>query len=138
MKNPKRGEIPKLIYKGIIAVAVFWILDFVMHSTGIGESSYYYLSKLGNAILFAIIWFFVFNKKEHWKKLLYSIIFGTWVSFYYLISSYSGLVQWFGIYARYAPPPFVILGVFLPPYLWWIFHILAFYIGIELANLIKR
>src|SRR3989344_1495167 len=114
MKNKKRGEILKLVYWIIITVAVFWILDFVMHFTGIGESNYYYLSKLGNAILFAIIWFFVFNKKKHWKKLLYSTIFGTWVSFYYLVSSYSGLVQWFGIYARYMPPPFVIFGEFLP------------------------
>lgn len=110
------------LYKIIITVAIFWILDFVMHFTGVGETNYYYFSKLANSILFAFIWFSIYDKKEHIKKLIFSFVFGTWISFYYLISSYSGLVQLLGIYARYTPPAFVIFGLILPPFFWWIFH----------------
>ena len=117
---------------------MFWLSDFIMHFIGVGESNYYYLSKFGNAILFAVIFFFIFNYKEHWKKLVYSIVFGTWISFYYLVSSYSGLVQFLGISARYAPPPWVVGELMLPAFLWWIFHIVGFYVGLELAGLIKQ
>ncbi len=125
------------IYKILIVVAVFWFSDFILHFTGVGESNYYYFSKLMNSLLFAFLFFSVFNFKQHWKKILYSLAFGTWISFYYLISSYSGLVQIFGIYARYTPPPFVIFGITLTPFLWWIFHSLMFYIGIEISKIIK-
>jgi len=126
----------KTIYKVLIAVFVFWILDFILHYTGVGETNFYYASKFGNAVLFSIIWFFALKYKENWKKMLYAFIFGTYISFYYLIASYSGLVQFFfGVYARYTPPPFVIFGVFLPPIFWWIFHSLSFYLGIFLAGI---
>src|SRR3989344_5739124 len=119
------------VYKILITIAVFWMLDFLMHFTGVGESNYYYFAKLMNSILFAFIFFVLFNYKSHFHKLLYSIAFGTWISFYYLISSYSGAVQkFFGIYALYSPPPFVIFGIYLNPVLWWFFHISAFYIGL--------
>ena len=127
------------VYKIIIVVIVFWLLDFIMHYTGVGETNFYYTSKFGNAVLFAIIWFFIFDRKEQWKKLTYSFIFGTYISFYYLIASYSGLVQFFfGIYARYSAPPFVIFGEYLTPVLWWVFHSIAFYLGIILANFVIK
>jgi len=126
------------ILKIAVVVLVFWLADFIMHFTGVGESNYYYLSKFGNAVLFSIIFFFIFDFEDHWKKVAYSVVFGTWISFYYLISSYSGLVQLFGIYARYTPPPFAVGELMLPAFLWWIFHIVAFYVGLELAGFIKR
>ena len=137
---PKRKSSHKFytILKIIITILVFWLSDFIMHFIGVGERNYYYLSKFGNAILFSVIFFFIFNYKEHWKKLVYSIVFGTWISFYYLVSSYSGLVQFLGISARYAPPPFVVGELMLPAFLWWIFHIVGFYVGLELAGLIKQ
>ncbi len=133
-------NIKNSVYKVINAVLVFWILDFILHFTGVGETNFYYTSKFANATLFAIIFFFIFSFKEQWKKIVYSFAFGTFISFYYLIASYSGLVQsFFGIDARYTPPPFVIFGVFLHPIFWWIFHSLAFYLGIILAEkLIKN
>ena len=129
----------ELIYKIIITVATFWILDAVLHFTGVGESNYYYTIKLANSILFAFIWFSIYNKKEHSKKFIFSVIFGTWVSFYYIISSYSGFVQeFFGIVVRYSAPPFVIFGIFFSSFFWWVFHILAFYLGLELSEMIKK
>lgn len=133
MKGAKRR-----VYQVIIVVLTFWILDFILHYSGVGETNYYYLSKLGNAILFSIIWFFVFNSKEHWKELAFSFVFGTWVSFYYLISSYSGFVQYLGVAARYTPPPFVIFGLYLSPLLWWVYHSIVFYFGLELSRLIQK
>lgn len=128
----------ELIYKIAIVVAVFWIIDFVLHFTGVGETNYYYLSKFANATLFAFIWFSIFNKKSHLKKLIFSVAFGTWISFYYLISSYSGFVQLFGVTARYSAPPFVIFGIFLSPFFWWILHVLAFYLGLEISELFRN
>jgi len=128
----------RLFLQVIITVLVFWISDYIFHIIGVGETGYYFLSKFGNAVLFSIIWFFIFNYKEHWKKIVYSVIFATWISFYYLISSYSGLVQLLGIDARYTPPPFVIGGIYLSPLIWWFFHGIAFYIGLELAELIRK
>jgi len=125
-------------YKICITVGVFWFLDFLMHFTGVGETNYYYASKFVNAALFAFIWFSLYNKKEHVKKLLFSVVFGTWISFYYLVSSYSGLVQMLGVYARESPPAFVIFGLVLSPFFWWIFHILSFYLGLELSSQIKK
>ena len=127
-----------LIIKIIIAVLVFWIFDFMIHAIGVGESKFYFISKFFNAVLFAILWFFVFYSRKHWKKIVYSLAFGTWISFYYLIASYSGFVQYLGIYARYTPPPFVIFGIFLISFIWWITHSLGFYIGIEMAELLKK
>ena len=127
-----------IIVKIIILVLVFWLSDFMLHVTGVGESRFYYISKFFNATLFAILWFFVFYSKIHWKKIVYSFVFGTWISFYYLIASYSGLVQYLGIYARYTPPPFVIFGFFLTPLIWWITHSLGFYLGIEISELVKK
>ncbi len=126
------------IYKILIAVAVFWILDFAVHFTGVGETNYYYTIKLANSALFAFIWFSIFDKKERWKKFLFSIVFGTWISFFYLITAYDGLVQFFGIEAGYGAPPFVIFGIFLTKYLWWAWHIFGFYIGLELSDLIVK
>ncbi|MBS3094610.1 hypothetical protein J4474_03010 [Candidatus Pacearchaeota archaeon] len=128
-----------LVLKVVVTVLVFWLADFLMHFTGVGETNYYYLSKFGNAILFAAIFFLVFDFQEHWKKIVYSLAFGTWISAYYLLSSYSGLVQFFfGVYARNIPPAFVIGSLVLTPYLWWLFHGLIFFIGLELAGLIRR
>ena len=127
-----------LVIQTVITILIFWLSDFILHFTGVGESRFYYISKLANATLFAILWFFVFYSKKHWKKIVYSIVFGTWISFYYLTASYSGLVQFLGIYARYTPPPFVIFGVFLTPVVWWITHSLGFYLGIEISELIKK
>ena len=129
----------KRAYKIIITTAIFWLLDFTMHFAGVGESNYYYTIKLANSLLFSFIWFSIYDRKSHIKRLLFSVIFGTWASFFYLISSYSGLVQWFGVQARYIAPPFVISGIFLPAFFWWVFHILAFYLGIEISSkLIKN
>jgi hypothetical protein len=128
----------KKILQVIIAAFVFWILDFMFHVHGVGESNYYYISKLANSVLFATLFFYAFYQKQHWKKLVYAFIMGTWISFYYLIFAYSGLVQSLGIDAAYGPPPFVIFGVYLSPYLWWVFHALAFYLAIELASLLNR
>lgn len=126
-------------YKIIIAVAIFWLADFILHLTGVGESNYYYTLKLVNSFFLAFIWFSVFDSKIAYKRIIYSFVSGTWISFTYLISSYSGLVQFFGIYALSSPPPFVIFGIFLHPFFWWIYHSLVFWIGIEVAKkLIKN
>lgn len=127
-----------LIIKIIIAVLVFWIFDFMIHAIGVGESKFYFISKFFNAVIFAIMWLFVFYSRKHWKKIVYSIIFATWITFYYLISSYSGFVQYLGIYALYTPPPFIILGITLVPFMWWVTHGLWFYLGLEIADLIKK
>src|SRR3989338_7130198 len=108
------------IIKVAIIVAIFWISDFILHSVGIGESKFYFISKFLNASLFAILWVFVFYSRKSWKKFIYSFIFGTWISFYYLVSAYSGLVQYLGIYALYSPPPFIIGTLILTPLLWWV------------------
>lgn len=130
----------KIVYKILITVFVFWFLDFLMHNIGIGETNFYYTSKFGNSVLFSIIWFAILGYKENWKRIIYSFVFGIYISFYYLIASYSGLVQFFfGIYARYTPPPFVIFGIYLPAFIWWIFHSLVFYLGIVVSdNLIEN
>lgn len=39
----------------------FWLSDFILNSTGVGETNYYYLIKLGNVVLFVFIWFAVFD-----------------------------------------------------------------------------
>ena len=129
-----KKETKQKIIKTIIAFLVFWLFDFVFHYFGVGESNYYYLSKFANSLIFTTLWFFVFNSKKQLNKIIYSFVFGTWISFYYLVSSYSGLVQWLGIYARYTPPPFVVGKLFLSPLLWWVFHSLWFYLGITLAD----
>ena len=133
-----KKEIKRKIIQTVITIFTFWILDFALHLTGVGETNYYYLSKFGNAILFSLIWFFIFAYKSHWRKILFSFIFGTWVSFYYLISSYSGLVQILGISARYTSPPFVIAGIFLSPVLWWVTHSVGFYLGLEISSLLEK
>ncbi len=127
-----------LVIQTIITILIFWLSDFVLHVIGVGESRFYYISKFANVTLFAILWFFVFYSKIHWKKIVYSIVFGTWISFYYLIASYSGLVQYLGIYALHTPPPFVIFGTFLTPVIWWITHSFGFYLGIEMSELVKK
>jgi len=126
------------IFQIAFIVAAFWILDVVFHMMGAGESNYYYLSKLVNSILFASLWVLAFKSGKSWKKAVYSFVFGTWISFYYLISSYSGLVQWLGIYARYTPPPFVIGSIVLGPFVWWVFHSLVFYLGLEFVQLLDK
>jgi len=127
-----------LIIKIIITILIFWLSDFLLHIIGVGESKFYFISKFLNAGIFAIMWFFVFYSKKHWKKIVYSAAFSLWVTFYYIISSYSGLVQSLGIPAGYGPPPFVILGVILVPFAWSITHGLGFFIGIEVADLVKK
>ena len=121
-------------YKIAITVLVFWLADFVMHITGAGESNYYYVLKLVNSFILAFIWFTAFDSIGAWKKLVYSAVAGTWISFTYLITSYSGLVQFFGVQALYSPPAFVIFGLFLPPFFWWVYHILVFWAGLEIAR----
>jgi len=121
-------------YKIIITVAVFWLADFILHLTGVGESNYYYVLKLVNSFLLAFIWFTVIDSKKTWKRIIYALIAGTWISFTYLISSYSGFVQFFGVYALSSPPPFVVFGVFLSPFFWWVYHSLVFWFGIEAAR----
>ena len=128
----------EVIYKVLITTAVFWVLDFLIHFTGVGETNYYYSLKLFNSLIFSFIWFTVFDIKNSFKKFLFSIVLGTWISLSYLISSYSGLVQFFGIYAYTSPPPFVIFGMVLTPFLWWVFHIVAFYVGLEVSRIIKK
>ena len=128
----------EVIYKILLTVAVFWIADFLLHISGAGETTYYYVIKFANAVLFAFIWFAVFDSKKHWKKILFALIFGTWVSFYYLATSYSGLIQLLGVNALYAPPAFVVFGKVFSPYYWWAYHCLVFYIGLEIAGLVKR
>jgi len=128
----------EMIYKIILTLAVFWSLDFILHFTGVGESNYYYIIKLANSALFAFIWFSIYNKKSHTKKFIFALVFGTWVSFFYVLSSYSGFVQFLGIPARYSPPPFLIFGYTFPAFFWWIFHILAFFIGLEVSGIIKE
>ena len=124
------------ISKVAIIVATFWILDFLAHIAGVGESNFYFLSKFGNSILFGVIFCFVFSFNKRWKTAIFSAVFGTWVSFYYLVFSYSGFVQWLGIDARYTPPPFEIFGLVLSPVLWWVYHGLIFYLGTELSKLV--
>src|SRR3989338_1945141 len=102
-------------YKIAITVAVFWLADFILHFTGVGESNYYYTLKLVNSFLLAFIWFAVFDSKKIHKRFIYSLASGTWISFTYLVSSYSGFIQLFGVYALYSPPPFVIFGIFFSP-----------------------
>ncbi|HIG94368.1 MAG: hypothetical protein QT05_C0004G0023 [archaeon GW2011_AR13] len=127
----------KIIYNIILVVAIFWFADFLMHIHGVGESNYYYILKFGNATLLAFIWFTIFDNKEHYKKALFAIFAGTWISFSYLMTSYSGFIQLLGISARYNAPPFVILGLTLSPYFWWLFHSLVFYIGLEISKFFK-
>ncbi|MEM3091692.1 MAG: hypothetical protein QXD05_01000 [Candidatus Pacearchaeota archaeon] len=128
----------RIWYKVLITVVVFWFLDFILHNMGVGESNYYYSLKFVNSFIFAFIWFTIFDIKKSLNKFYFSIVFGTWVSFSYLISSYSGLVQFFGISARYNPPPFIIFGLTFTPILWWVFHILLFYLGLEASRIIDR
>ncbi len=128
----------QIIYKIIITVVVFWLADFIMHITGVGESNYYYVLKLVNSFLLAFIWFTAFDSAEVYKRAIYSFVAGTWISFTYLISSYSGLVQFFGIYALSSPPPFVIFGLFLSPFFWWVYHALVFWAGLELARILIK
>jgi len=127
-------------YRIIITVVVFWLADFIMHITGVGESNYYYALKLVNSFLLAFIWFTAFDDrhKQCWKRGIYSVIAGTWISFTYLITSYSGLVQFFGVQALYSAPPFVIFGTFLPPFFWWLYHLLVFWAGLELAKILIK
>ena len=113
-------------YRIIITILVFWIADFVMHITGAGETNYYYVLKLVNSFILAFIWFTAFDSIGTWKKLLYSAVAGTWISFTYLITSYSGLVQFFGVQALYSPPAFVIFGLVFHPFFWWVYHCLVF------------
>ena len=127
-----------LFFQILVISLVFWLLDFTFHYEGVGESNFYYISKFGNAIIFAVMWVFAFRYKENWKKFLFSFIFGTWVSLYYLLASYSGFVQFIGIDARYTPPPFVIFGFYLHPILWWFFHITVFYLGILIAEYFNK
>lgn len=134
----KDFEIKKKIYGLIIAILTFWLSDFILHNIGVGESPFYFISKFANAVIFGIMWFFVFSSKSHFRKLIYSFIFGTWISFYYLISSYSGLVQTLGIYALSSPPPFVIGSLVLHPIIWWFTHALGFYAGLELADVLNK
>lgn len=127
-----------IVYGILITVAIFWFSDFILHFVGVGETNYYYIIKLANVVLFAFIWFGLFDSKSHVKRFIFAVVFGTWISFFYIVSSYSGLVQWLGVYARYAAPPFVVFGKSLPSFFWWVFHILAFYIGLEVAGLVER
>lgn len=124
----------EIILKILLGAGIFWILDFALHVHGVGETNYYYTLKLVNSLIFSFMWFRVYNNRGHLAKLIFSAIFGTWVSLSYLITSYSGFVQFFGLAARSTPPPFVVFGVFLSPFLWWIFHILALYVGLEVAS----
>ena len=136
-----RVKITKSIwYKVIIAVIVFWLADFLMHISGVGESNYYYTLKLVNSFLLAFIWFTAFDERHRkvWKRAVYSFVAGTWISFTYLITAYTGLVQFFGVQALYSAPPFVIFGLFLPPFFWWVFHSLVFWAGLELARKLIR
>ena len=128
----------KSILKIAITALVFWVFDFLAHVSGVGESHFYYISKFANSVVFSILWWMAFDSKAHWKKLVYSFVFGTWISFYYLVSAYSGLVQWLGLYARYSAPPFVFGSLYLSPFLWWVFHALAFYLGLEIAGVVKK
>lgn len=125
-------------YRVIIAVIVFWLADFLMHIAGVGESNYYYVLKLVNSFLLSFIWFTAFDKIKLYSRAIYSFIAGTWISFTYLITSYSGLVQFFGVQALYSAPPFVIFGVFLPSFFWWIYHSLVFWAGLEIAKKLIR
>lgn len=133
-----KSEIKKGVIGLIITVAIFWLSDLILHKIGVGETPFYFISKFANASLFAIMWFFIFSGNSHIRKMIYSIIFGTWISFYYLVASYSGLVQLLGIYARYTPPPFVIGSFFLHPAMWWLTHALGFYLGLEAADFFLR
>lgn len=126
-----------LICRIAIVVGVFWLLDFALHFTGVGETNYYYTAKFANSVLFAFLWVSVYNRKSHLGKLIFSLAFGTWVSFFYLISAYDGLVQLFGIAARYSAPPFVIFGFYLSGFFWWATHSLWFYLGLEISELVK-
>ena len=134
----KKNKKSKVFWKIAITAFVFWIFDFLMHISGVGESHFYYISKFANSVIFASLWWLAFDSDARWKKIVYAFVFGTWISFYYLVSAYSGLVQWLGLYARYSAPPFVFGGLYLSPFLWWAFHAFAFYIGIEVAGLIKN
>ena len=127
-----------MIYRILLTAVIFWFLDFVLHFTGVGESNYYYTIKLANSFLFAFIWFVIFDSKKHSRKLLFSIVFGTWISFFYLVSSYSGLVQFFGIVARYSAPLFVVFEKTFSSFFWWVFHIIAFYVGLEISSFVKN
>jgi hypothetical protein len=127
-----------LFIKVIVVILIFWLSDFILHSVGVGESKFYFISKFLNVTIFALMWFFIFYSRKYWKKIAYSIIFSIWITFYYLISAYSGIVQYLGIHALYAPPPFVIFGVFLPPFIWSLTHGLGFYLGLEVSDIIKK
>lgn len=126
----------EIAYKVILTVVIFWVADFVMHITGVGETNYYYTLKFVNSLLLAFIFFTVFDDAhlKVWKRAIYSFVFGTWVSFSYLITSYSGLVQFFGVQALYSPPAFVIFGITLHPFFWWLYHSLVFWAGLEIAR----
>ncbi len=127
-----------LLLRVVVVAFVFWVGDMFLHYIGVGESTFYYISKLGNGIIFAVLWYVGFAYREHWKKIVYSIVFGTWVSLYYLLASYSGLVQSAGIYALESPPLFVVGSLVLHPVAWWVFHSLVFYLGLQVAELVKK
>ena len=56
-------------YKVIVTVAIFWLADFILHITGVGETNYYYILKMVNSFLLAFIWFTVFDSKKVYKKI---------------------------------------------------------------------
>src|SRR3989338_6430305 len=120
----------KVLLLALFICLVFWMLDWLSHVLGGTETLYYYLSKLGNSFLFSLILVKVFWKKlqQSWiSRVIASVVMGLYISFYYLISSYSGLVQQYGIVALTAPPTFFTLS----PFIWGPAHMLYFFVALN-------
>lgn len=105
-------------YKVIIVTVVFWLADFIFHNLQFTETSLYYISRLASALIFSAIWFLFLESNKHWKRFVYSLVYIIWLGLYFLGQPGEGI-------ARQA--------IFLDQ----IVHMFAFYIGLELASLIK-
>lgn len=127
----------KALLLALFICVVFWTLDWLSHVFGGTETTYYYLSKLGNSFLFSLI-----LVKVSWKKLqqswmarsIASVVMGLYISLYYLLSSYSGLVQQYGIIALTSPPTFFTFS----PLLWGPAHMCYFFVALNLGLYVEK
>jgi len=127
----------KALLLALFICLVFWMLDWLSHVLGGTETLYYYLSKLGNSFIGSFIlvkYFWPRLKKSMPARIVASVAMGLFISLYYLISSYSGLVQQYGVVALTSPPTFFSLT----PFLWGPAHMLYFFIALKLGIYLEK
>lgn len=102
-------------YRIIVTTLIFWLSDFIFHNLQFAETPWYYFSRLVSVLVFSAIWFLFLDYDKHWKRFVYSFIFIIWLGLYFLGQEVSSMM-----------------------FLDQIVHILSFYLGLELASLIKE